>query len=232
MRAVAFLPALCLAGMVAIAAQNTPAPSINHNAFEARVITVVDGDTVDVRRGDGGILRIRIHAVDCPEKGRPFASVARSFTRTLVFDREVLVAPIDRDRYGRTVARIRVDGGDVSEALVQAGMAWHFRRYSHDSRLDALEREARAAHRGVWHDATPGDACPPGQRCIVVGTGVRGLVQADQQVRGNVKSLLYHGPTCRNYTCKNCTAVFGDAAQASAAGFRPAGDCLGGAARE
>jgi len=94
------------------------------------------------------------------------------------------------------------------------------------------EREARAAHRGVWHDATPGDACPPGQRCIVVGTGVRGLVQADQQVRGNVKSLLYHGPTCRNYTCKNCTAVFGDAAQASAAGFRPAGDCLGGAARE
>ena len=217
------------AGVVAIAAQNTPAPRIDHGTYTARVVKVVDGDTVDVRRGDGGVTRIRIHGIDCPEDGRPFAAVARRFTRTLVFDRDVVVAPLDRDRYGRTVARIRVDGSDVSESLVQAGLAWHFRRYSDDPRLDALEREAREAGRGVWRDAAPGDACPPGQRCALPGTGPAGLVQADPQVHGNVSSLLYHAASCRNYTCKNCTAVFRDSAQARAAGFRPAGDCFGGA---
>jgi micrococcal nuclease len=157
---VASLSALCLAGGVTIAAQGPPAPRVHDRAFEARVVKVVDGDTVDVRRSDGGITRIRIHGIDCPENGRPFAAVARRFTRTLVFDRDVLVAPVDRDRYGRTVARIRVDGNDVSESLIQAGLAWHFRRYSHDPRLDALEREAREAGRGIWRDAAPGDVCP------------------------------------------------------------------------
>jgi len=229
--AAASLPAFCLAGVVALAAQTPAARPVDGRAFEARVVKVLDGDTVDVRRGDGGVTRIRIHGIDCPEDGRPFAAVARRFTRTLIFDRDVLVAPLDRDRYGRTVARIRVDGSDVGESLIQAGLAWHLRRYSDDPRLDALEREARQAGRGVWRDAAPGDACPPGQRCAFAAT-VPAALQADPQVRGNVKSLLYHAASCRHYTCKNCTVVFRDPAQARTAGFRPAGDCFGGAPRK
>ena len=225
-RTAVWLPALCLACVPVLAAQSTAEPRVTRTAFEARVVTVVDGDTVDVRRADGRTARIRIHAIDCPENGRPFAAVARRFTRSLVFDRDVLVLPVDRDRYGRTVARLRVDGTDVSESLVEAGLAWHMRQYSDDARLDALEREAREARRGVWRDAAPGDACPPGQRCGIAGTRPRTLIQAEQTVRGNVRSRAYHAPSCPNYRCRNCTAVFADAAQARAAGFRPAGDCF------
>jgi endonuclease YncB( thermonuclease family) len=44
--------------------------------------------------------------------------------------------------------------------------------------------------------------------------------------RGNVNSRLYHAPTCPNATCRNCTRLFSTEAEARAAGFMPAGDCL------
>ena len=57
--------------------------------FAARVEHVVDGDTIDVRRGDGTVLRVRVHGIDCPERGKPFSNVARNFTRSMVFDRRI-----------------------------------------------------------------------------------------------------------------------------------------------
>ena len=37
-----------------------------------------------------------------------------------------------KDRYGRTLARIFVDDADVNIAMVRAGMAWRFDKYSMD----------------------------------------------------------------------------------------------------
>ena len=44
---------------------------------------------------------------------------------------------------------------------------------------------------------------------------------------GNVRSRVYHAKTCRNATCRNCTREFKTQVEAEAAGFRPAGDCVG-----
>ena len=57
----------------------------------------------------------------------------------------------DRDRYGRTVARLEVIAFDVCLQMVADG-AWHYIRYSDDADLAAAEREARAARRGLWRD--------------------------------------------------------------------------------
>jgi hypothetical protein len=43
---------------------------------------------------------------------------------------------------------------------------------------------------------------------------------------GNVNSRVFHASTCRNAGCKNCTRGFATQAEAQAAGFRPAEDCL------
>lgn len=119
-------------------------------AFVARVEHVVDGDTIDVRRGDGALVRVRVHGIDCPERGTPFSNVARNFTRSLVFGQDVRLTPRDTDRYGRLVGQVRVGERDLGEALVEAGLAWQFRRYSDDPRLASLERAAREARRGLW----------------------------------------------------------------------------------
>ncbi|MGB5317374.1 MAG: thermonuclease family protein [Robiginitalea sp.] len=39
--------------------------------------------------------------------------------------------------------------------VLKAGLAWHFRRYSKDEKLQALEDQARAEKVGLWKDKNP-----------------------------------------------------------------------------
>jgi micrococcal nuclease len=127
--------------------QTTPAVEA---AFIARVEHVVDGDTIDVRHRDGSLTRIRVHGIDCPERGKPFSNVARNFTRSMVFGKDVRIVVKDIDRYGRRVGQVRIGDQDLAESLVDAGLAWQFHRYSDDPRLEFLERAARESRRGLW----------------------------------------------------------------------------------
>lgn len=117
--------------------------------FAAKVVGVVDGDTITVLR-DQQPIRIRLDGIDCPEGGQAFSNRAKEFTSDLVFGQEVTLEPHDVDRYGRTVPRVYVDGFDVSLALVKAGLAWHFKPYSDDPTLAKAEIAAREAKRGLW----------------------------------------------------------------------------------
>jgi endonuclease YncB( thermonuclease family) len=47
------------------------------------------------------------------------------------------------------------DGRDVAGEMLDAGLAWHFARYSNDRDYAAAERRARDAKRGLWQDRDP-----------------------------------------------------------------------------
>ena len=113
-----------------------------------------DGDSIDVRRGDT-TLRIRLHGIDAPEKTQPYSNVARRRTEELAGGRVVRVDVEDRDRYDRIVARVFVDGEDLSLVLVREGLAWHYRHYSSDPRLAYYELGARQKRLGLWQDPDP-----------------------------------------------------------------------------
>jgi micrococcal nuclease len=125
------------------------------DSFVARAVAVHDGDTVSVLRFGHERIRIRLEGVDCPELRQAYGRRAKRATADLVFGREVTVVPVDEDAYGRLVARIRVDGEDVALTLVRRGLAWQYRRYSHDRALADAERAARAARIGLWADPHP-----------------------------------------------------------------------------
>ncbi len=72
-------------------------------SWDGKVVSVTDGDTIKVLR-DGKQVKIRLAAIDCPEKGQPYGNAARKFTAKLVAGNVVKVWPTDTDRYGRTVA--------------------------------------------------------------------------------------------------------------------------------
>ena len=70
--------------------------------------------------------------------------------------------PEKLDRHGRTVAVVRLqDGTDVCLAQIEAGLAWHYKRYEHEqtpddrARYAAAEIIARAAQRGLWRSQSP-----------------------------------------------------------------------------
>lgn len=121
---------------------------------EVEITSVADGDTVSTYL-DGQPVRLRLAAIDAPERGQPWGRRATQSLRELVWKKRVQIEWREVDRYGRPIVTIRVDGRDVSAEQVRRGMAWVFRRYSNDPMLLALEQEARAAKRGLWADPKP-----------------------------------------------------------------------------
>lgn len=118
-----------------------------------RVVRVVDGDTIWVEGGE----KIRYVGVDTPEREQAFYREARSKNLELVGGSvvEVVVCRDEpRDRYGRLLAWIYVDGLDVGGELLKAGLArvlmippcglLKAREYK------ALEKEAKRRELGVW----------------------------------------------------------------------------------
>jgi endonuclease YncB( thermonuclease family) len=132
------------------------APVEPGQTFSARVVEVTDGDTYDVRRSIGGTVTIRLHGVDTPESAQPYGRAATRAARRLAGGENVRVAVEDIGRYGRAVARINVQGGDLGTMLIRRGLAWHYRQYAPNATEYArLQQEARNARRGLWSQSNP-----------------------------------------------------------------------------
>lgn len=121
--------------------------------FTGRVVRIIDGDTIDVLH-DARAERIRLHGIDCPEKGQPFGSAAKQYTSELSFNKNVTVNMLDVDQYGRTIAEVTLPSGhSLNQELVKMGFAWWYRRHApQDTQLAELEGDARKASRGLWAD--------------------------------------------------------------------------------
>jgi endonuclease YncB( thermonuclease family) len=141
------LTALLLALLLAALAARADVP--------ARVVAVHDGDTVTVlshRRE----LRIRLTDIDAPELGQPFGKRSKTALSDVCFGTVAGLEIRGRDRYGRTLARLRCDGVDANAEQVRRGYAWVFTRYARaNSPLYALQLDAQAARRGLWTDGAP-----------------------------------------------------------------------------
>jgi endonuclease YncB( thermonuclease family) len=183
--------------------------------FTGRVVGVSDGDTISVLH-QGRAVQIRLEGIDCPEDGQAFGERAKQFTSDRVFGREVDVDVRDVDRYGRLVARVVIDGQDLSVALLRAGLAWHYTEHSTDRTLATAELEARVARRGLWEAGSP---TPPWEYR-------RPVPATEGPFHGNVRSRVFHSPTCQDYNCPHCTAEFTSRADAEREGYRPHPVCV------
>ena len=125
------------------------------------VVGVADGDTVTVLDAQKVQHQIRLSGIDAPEKKQPFGNRSKESLSDSVFNKTLTVETDKKDRYGRDVGKVLVDGVDINLKQVQRGLAWHYKAYqreqSADDRqlYDLTEREAKAAQRGLWRDANP-----------------------------------------------------------------------------
>ena len=137
--------------------QPVVATTFENLTFTAKVIRIIDGDTMEVLF-DNTPIKIRLAHIDCPEKRgkQPFGNNAKLALSDLCFGQMVTVQGENYDRYKRLIAVIiNKDKKNVNQELVKQGMAWHFKRYSTDVLYDELELEARQNKVGLWQDANP-----------------------------------------------------------------------------
>ena len=142
--------------------------SAHAEVFSAKVIAVLDGDTVLILRG-GQQVKIRLANIDAPEVGHagmggqpPNSQKAQAFGETskrslsdMVLRKQVQVSSQAMDDYGRMVAQIEVGGLKVNEEQVRRGMAWEYSHFHSDRHYIALQSEAQQARRGLWAQGKP-----------------------------------------------------------------------------
>jgi micrococcal nuclease len=117
--------------------------------FEARVIAVMDGDTVLVLRGEQRI-KVRLLNIDAPEKAQPYGPESRQALVDLVLRKQVQVDNRATDSYGRMLAELKLSGRSVNEEQVRRGMAWEYSHFHSNQKYVGLQNEARLARRGLW----------------------------------------------------------------------------------
>lgn len=113
------------------------------------VVGVVDGDTADIRL-QSGMIRVRLHAIDAPERDQPHGAASKQALSKLVYGKPVNVEPVEQDRYDRLVARLWLGELDVNAEMVKEGAAWVYRRYADDPAYCTYEKAARDLKRGLW----------------------------------------------------------------------------------
>lgn len=117
--------------------------------FDAKVIAVMDGDTVMVLR-DGNKIKVRLVNIDAPESDQEFGKESRQALVNRVLKKQVHVDSKAIDVYGRMIAEISVDGMSVNEAQVQSGMAWENSHFHGNKHYQSLKNDAQKSRRGLW----------------------------------------------------------------------------------
>ena len=74
-----------------------------------KVVSVYDGDTITVLSGNTQHM-IRLEGIDTPESKQPFGSKAKQAISRMVFGKQVKVVWKKKDRYGRTLGHVYVNG--------------------------------------------------------------------------------------------------------------------------
>ena len=127
----------------------------------ATVIRDVDGDTVIASLANGQVEKVRLLGVDTPEVVDPrkpvqcFGHAASAFTKSTLVGRHVLLEldAESRDKYGRLLAYVIVDGHRFDDVLLAGGYGRFLVIPPNGSHARAMLREelaARVARKGLW----------------------------------------------------------------------------------
>jgi len=171
---------------------------------------VVDGDTLTI---DGE--RIRLWGVNAPEQdqtcrrhGQDYrcGEGARQALREWIGQSAVSCVEVEKDQYGRRVARCAVDGQDIGAWMVSQGLALDYRRYSAGvyARDEASARAAaRGLHAGTFEPAWAWRAARRNDR------PEQGPPQPACAIKGNINAKgarYYHAPGTVNANAADAAA--------------------------
>jgi endonuclease YncB( thermonuclease family) len=152
--------------------RRTPVEPQPTELLRGTVFAINDGDTLTILDSSRAEHRIRLAAIDAPERGQPFARSARESLSSMALGKVANVEWSGRDRYGRIVGKVMLpdpacatrtcpDNFDAGLAQLRGGMAWWYRRYADEQSADdrrayeEAEREAREQRSGLFSEPAP-----------------------------------------------------------------------------
>jgi len=143
----------------------TPTPTKTNNEM-AKVVRVIDGDTIDVSI-NGNVERVRIIGINTPETVDPRKSVecfgseaskkAKDHLDGKTVELEVDPTQGNKDKYNRLLRYVWLDKGsvDFGKLMIATGYAYEYTYnlpYKYQMEYKQAQKEAEAAKLGLWAD--------------------------------------------------------------------------------
>ncbi|WP_043637354.1 thermonuclease family protein [Desulfovibrio sp. TomC] len=135
-------------------------PALATENFSGKVVTVVDGATLDIAKPDGQIERIRLFATAVPQAGAKHAEAATKRTTFWChqWDNVAEVIPMGQGKDGVAVARVIVGQEEIANVLAKACLARVNMKLCRDQFTpecvgwNAWELQCRDEKKGLWSE--------------------------------------------------------------------------------
>ncbi len=129
-----------------------------NDVWNARVIAVVDGNTLEVMGPDKDVKKVVLVGIDSPELGQEYGDKAKKFLEKLILEKNVVVKLMGKDRWGNYLAIVTIgDKTDPRIELLKEGLAWTAER-NPIPELEIHRTRAQEKGRGLWKE---GNQTPP-----------------------------------------------------------------------
>jgi micrococcal nuclease len=124
------------------------------DVISGKVITVIDGNTLEVYTGENETYKIFLFGIDSPELEQEYGDKAKRFLEKLILDKNVEVQVQGKDRLGNRLGIILIDGEDMREKLLEAGLAWTSERNPIES-FETIKEKSKEKRKGLWKETDP-----------------------------------------------------------------------------
>lgn len=208
--------------------------------FIAKVVKVIDGDTVKIKLPNSNEETVRLLLIDTPETVhptkdvQPFGPEASQFSKNLMppnSEVEVELGIGERDKYGRLLAYFYVDGKMVNKMLLEKGLARVAYVYPPNTKyldeFEAIQKKAQQKEVGIWsienYVTSRGFTETKTKYTEQKKTATINNGCTEPTIKGNINSKgekIYHIPSGQYYQVTKAEEMFCTEKEAQEAGYR------------
>ncbi len=123
--------------------------------ISGRVVSVIDGNTIEIMDANNETTKISLIGIDCPELGQEYGDKAKKFMEKIILEKNVFVKIQGKDRWGNYLAIVTFnDNTDPRVEILQEGLAWTAEK-NPIPELEGYKEKARGKSKGLWKQESP-----------------------------------------------------------------------------
>jgi micrococcal nuclease len=128
--------------------------SNDKNVIIARVVSVIDGNTIEIVDESNETHKIILAGIDSPELTQKYGEKARKFLEKIALEKNVTVQITGKDRKGVAIAVVTIEDKDPRIDLLKEGLAWTAEK-NPAPELESVRQKAQEKGKGLWKQDNP-----------------------------------------------------------------------------
>jgi micrococcal nuclease len=141
-----FILFFCFASMFAIASPD---------GISGKVISVIDGNTIEFQTSDNETFKFVLSGVDAPELNQEFGDEAKKLLEKLLNDADATIVIEGKDRLGNRVGSLLYKKDkDPRLELLEKGLAWTTEK-NPKPEFETVKEAAKSREKGLWQQPNP-----------------------------------------------------------------------------